>query len=258
MQRKEYLREKLAENSINILHKAYEVKAGHIGGSLSMSQFLLPIIYEFEIANPHQFHLLLSKGHGSLGLYSILHTLNITSRPYRDFCSNNDPFSLHGHTCSKGYARLVASTGSLGHGLPISLGFAYGLSLLGLQEPVICIMGDGELQEGTTWECLLHRKHLPSNLKILIDDNESIETKTDDVIKSVGALTEVIYCDVTSFNDIQMLVDSLRNPGAFIVVCKTIKNANIAGFENDPKWHAGIPNKSEFDKMRKSLSIRLE
>ena len=76
---KRRLKKLLLKNTQQILQKANSVRSGHIGGSVSMSQFLLPILYYLEIENSINYRLVLSKGHASLGLYSILSLLNINN-----------------------------------------------------------------------------------------------------------------------------------------------------------------------------------
>ena len=137
------------ENTCKILKKATEVEAGHIGGSLSMSQFLLPIIYFLEIENKFNYKLILSKGHASLGLYSIINLLNINQKPFENYCTKKIE-SFHGHTCSKSFDRLLASSGSLGHGLLLLWDM---LTPKRLRMPIHLLfdLRDGELQEGTLW-----------------------------------------------------------------------------------------------------------
>ena len=89
-----------------------------------MSQFLLPILYYLEIENSVNYRLVLSKGHASLGLYSILSLLNINKLPFKNYCTNKID-SFHGHACKNSFDKLLASTGSLGHGLPIAMGYSY-------------------------------------------------------------------------------------------------------------------------------------
>ena len=69
---KEDIKNLLVENTCQILRKANEVNAGHIGGSISMSQFLLPLMYFLEIENHLEYRLVLSKGHASLAHSAIL------------------------------------------------------------------------------------------------------------------------------------------------------------------------------------------
>ena len=68
---------------------------------------------------------------------------------------------------------IHATTGSLGHGLPISTGMALGRKLQGIEGRVIVMISDGECQEGTTWESLLiAARHQLSNLLVLVDYNK--------------------------------------------------------------------------------------
>ena len=189
--KKEILEKLLFDNTHQILKKAHEVKAGHIGGSLSMSQFLLPLIYFLEIENSLKYNLVLSKGHASLGLYSILDLLNINKDPLLNYCTKKINL-FHGHTCAKSFKNLLASSGSLGHGLPLAMGFAYAQKLKKNYAPVICILGDGELQEGTLWESLLHIFNMKVNIKVIIDFNNSIETKTLKIDNAIKSIVEVV------------------------------------------------------------------
>jgi len=247
----------LYENTCKILKKANEVNAGHIGGSLSMSQFLLPIIYYLEIEENFNYRIILSKGHASLGLYSILDLLNINKRPFNNYCTKKSD-SFHGHTCSKSFNKLISSSGSLGHGLPIAMGFAYTQQLKKSNIPVICILGDGELQEGTLWESLLHIFKMKLNIKILIDFNNSIETNTIKVDKVVKDIVKTNDFSAHSYSDINKAINLISFIGPEIIIFRTKKLANVSSYESKPQWHAGIPNRVELSDMLKKVSISLE
>ena len=245
------------ENTCKILKKATEVKAGHIGGSLSMSQFLLPIIYFLEIENKFNYKLILSKGHASLGLYSIINLLNINQKPFENYCTKKIE-SFHGHTCSKSFDKLLASSGSLGHGLPIAMGYAYTEKIKNTNTPVICILGDGELQEGTLWESLLHIFNMKLNIKILIDFNSSIETNTIEVDKSIKNLIETFDYSGHSYSDIKETIKLISIVGPKVIIFRTTKLANVSSYESKPQWHAGIPKIKELNDMLNKISIKLE
>ncbi len=247
----------LHKNTCNILKKANEVKAGHIGGSLSMSQFLLPIIYYLEIAQKFNYKILLSKGHASLGLYSILDLLKINKKPFQNYCTKESG-SFHGHTCSKSFDKLISSSGSLGHGLPIAMGYAYTEKLKNSNIPVICILGDGELQEGTIWESLLHVFNMKLNIKIIIDFNNSIETNTLKIDTGIKNLVRTNDFSGHSYSDIKKAINLISSIGPEIIIFRTTKLANVSSYESKPQWHAGIPNCDELNDMLKKVSIRLE
>ena len=247
----------LHKNTCSILKKANEVKAGHIGGSLSMSQFLLPIIYCLEIEKKFIYKIILSKGHASLGLYSILALLKINENPFNNYCTKKKN-SFHGHTCAKSFKKLIASSGSLGHGLPIALGYAYTEQLKKSNIPVICILGDGELQEGTLWESLLHIFNMNLNIKILIDFNSSIETDTLKIDNGISKFVRTHDLSGHSYSDINEAIRLISEVGPEIIFFRTTKLANVNTYESKPQWHAGIPDKKELNDMLKKVSIRLE
>ena len=206
------LKNLLLENTQQILQKASSVKSGHIGGSVSMSQFLLPIIYFFEIENSIDYRIVLSKGHASLGLYSILSLLNINKLPFKNYCTNSEG-SFHGHTCKNSFSKLLASTGSLGHGLPIAMGYSYTKKLSKSSIPIICIMGDGELQEGTFWESILHFSRMNLNIKILIDFNDSIDTNTLKIDKAIKSFLEVHELNAFSYSHLKKGIELIYSNG---------------------------------------------
>ena len=254
---KKILKKLLLENTQKILQKANSVRSGHIGGSVSMSQFLLPIIYYLEIENTIDYRLVLSKGHASLGLYSILSLLNINKIPFKNYCTNNID-SFHGHTCKNSFSKLLASTGSLGHGLPIAMGYSYAEKLSKSITPIICIMGDGELQEGTFWESILHFSRMNLNMKILIDFNDSIDTDTLKIEEAIKSFLEVHELNAFSYSDLKKGIELIDSDGPKIILFNTVKLANVKNYESKPQWHAGIPNAIELSDMLDNINIKLE
>ena len=68
---------------------------------------------------------------------------------------------------------INCTTGSLGHGLPISTGMAFAKKKLNVKGNIYVLISDGECQEGTTWESfLIASKHKLDNLIVLIDYNK--------------------------------------------------------------------------------------
>ena len=244
------------QNAFAIFDKCFQVKAGHIGGSLSLSQFLLPILLH-SISHEYIAYtkLILSKGHASLGLYSLLKVLDITHIPYDNYCSLA-PDSYHGHTCKTAHKLIAHSTGSLGHGLPFSLGLAKANYLQGSREHLICVLGDGELQEGTFFETLLHlldNKHL--NLTIIIDDNSSIDSSTVNACSLLSSLVPFLQTyDCSSFGELVELSYSSFNPGLNFIRCITNKYFGLPESFHDPKWHASVPTFDELQFMKSNFT----
>ena len=121
-------------------------------------------------------HFILSKGHGTIALYSILAAKGYFPVAWLD------AFLRHGghlgsHPDRTQVPGVEASTGSLGHGLPIAAGVALALRAKGLTEPrVFVLCGDAELNEGSNWEAiLLAPNQRLGNLTLLVVDNHSSE-----------------------------------------------------------------------------------
>jgi len=105
---------------------------------------------------------ILSKGHGPAALYAILAAKGFFPADWLD------SFMDHG-------GRLEASTGSLGHGLPMAVGVALALRAKGFTDRrVVVLSGDAEFNEGSNWEAILLAPQLKlGNITLLVIDNHS-------------------------------------------------------------------------------------
>jgi transketolase len=117
---------------------------------------------------------ILSKGHGPAALYAILAARGFFPAGWLDRFLDHDGH-LGGHPDRMQVPGIEASTGSLGHGLPMAVGVALALRAKGLREQrTIVLCGDAELNEGSVWEAILLAPHLRlSNLTLLVIDNHS-------------------------------------------------------------------------------------
>jgi transketolase len=117
---------------------------------------------------------ILSKGHGPVAYYAVLAAKGFfPAELLRGFMTWGSP--LGSHPDRRQIPGVEASTGSLGHGLPMSVGVALALRAKGLDEQrVIVLCGDGELNEGSNWEAILVAPSLGlANLTLLVIDNHS-------------------------------------------------------------------------------------
>ena len=115
----------------------------------------------------------LSKGHGCLAYYSLLVQMgHITIDELKNFGKKDS--KLGGHPDRNKIKNVYASTGSLGHGFPISVGTALAKKIKGDKGKVICLIGDGEANEGSIWESfMIASKNKLNNLVCIIDNNNS-------------------------------------------------------------------------------------
>ena len=117
---------------------------------------------------------LLSKGHGPMAFYAVLSWMGFFPEDeLRRFLAYDG--KLGGHPDRRQVPGVEASTGSLGHGLPMATGVAYALRAKGLDEQrVFVLTGDAELNEGSNWEAVLHAGAAGlANLTLIVVDNRS-------------------------------------------------------------------------------------
>jgi transketolase len=130
----------------------------------------------------------LSKGHGPVALYAVLAAKGFIPADWLDRFMAHDG-RLGSHPDRHLVPGVEASTGSLGHGLPIAVGIAQALRARGADEPrVIVLCGDGELNEGSAWEAILLAPHLElGSLTMLVIDNHSSTLPLDGWRERLGA-----------------------------------------------------------------------
>ena len=153
-------------------------RRGHIGPALSLIEILRVLydsILKYNSNEPkwsNRDRFILSKGHGCLALYAILADKEFFKMEELDnFC---EPKSiLGGHPERDKIPGVEASTGALGHGMPIAVGIALAAKIKNKDYKTYVVTGDGEINEGSVWEAAMSAsKHKLNNLCVLIDHNK--------------------------------------------------------------------------------------
>lgn len=235
----------------------------HMGGDMSMIDVLTALFHHTmhvspELENdPERDRFILSKGHGAVCMYIIMAQKGFFD--YKEIC---DTYGKVGskfgqHPCKTRLPMLDASTGSLGHGLPLSVGMAASAKQKGAQHRVFCMMGDGETCEGSVWEAAMTGRALGlGNLVALVDRNKQLMTSfSEDSIKLDPYADKwrafgwnVI--EIQDGNDMKQVVaalDSLPAGGdtPTIIIANTVKGKHISFMERQIKWHAGSLNEQD-------------
>ena len=237
-----------------IVSAAYHANHGHIPSALSMVEIFVAL----DKIKTDDDIILLSKGHGCLSLYSML-----TIQGYIDekelFAFGKKGSKLGGHPDRNKLDKIYASTGSLGHGLPIAVGSAMAKKIKKQKGRVFCVIGDGESNEGSIWESsLIASKNKLNNLVCIVDNNNSqVRSLPSDGLvekfKSFGWETsEVDGHDIDSmlFN-IQIKLESNK---PVVIIANTIKGKGIKEIENDMfAWHHRSPSDDEFKRFIKEI-----
>ncbi len=231
----------------SIVRAAYDAKEGHIASAFSVLDILW-VLHNVVMGPDDVF--ILSKGHASLALYAIL------GFDLADFASYKSP--LGGHPSRNELPRVTASTGSLGHGLPMAVGIALARKIKGRIGRVFCLVGDGECNEGSIWESLLLAKqHKLDNLTIIVDNNHS----TNRALR-LGDLTSkfqsfgfwVKQSDGHDQAELQRKLFMMYYSFPTVVVANTIKGKGCKRMENNPEWHHRAPNLEELNEILAELS----
>ncbi|MFW9991917.1 MAG: transketolase [Candidatus Odinarchaeota archaeon] len=228
-----------------VLDMVYQAGRGHIGSSLSCVELLVAIYYSGMFDFPND-KFILSKGHACASLYAILADLGYFDLEQLE--TFNQEFSvLEGHANNK-VNGIEVSTGSLGQGLGIGVGYALGMHMKNEPYKVVVLMSDGECWEGTVWEAaMLAAHHHLSNLILIVDRNQQCVL---DYTESVNRLEPLAYkweafgwhfieAEGHSFEDLMLSLyqATLVANKPIVIIADTIKGKGIPFMERNVAWH---------------------
>ena len=251
----------------------FTAASGHPGGSMSCMDALTTLYFnEMNIdpadpRNPDRDRFVLSKGHCSPALYSVLAERGFF--PVEDlklFRSIKGHYS--GHPDMVNVPGVDMSTGSLGQGLSAAVGMALAAKHNGKTYRTYSILGDGEIAEGQIWEAIMAAaKWKLDNLCIFVDLNGlQIDGKTADVMPTdpVDAKFEafnwnVICIDGHDFDQILAALAQAREVKGMptAIIMKTTKGKGISFMENQAGWHGKAPNAEQFATAKAELEAKI-
>jgi transketolase len=256
------LKEKARAIRTSVVESLAVAGSGHLGGSLGLAD-VFSVLYFHQLnhkpANPNwplRDRLILSIGHVAPVLYaSLAHSGYFDPKELLTLRKLGS--RLQGHPGKdKGLPGLEISSGSLGQGLSVACGIALAARLDKAAFRTWCIMGDGELQEGSVWEAAMCASHYKlNNLTAIVDRNYcQIDGSTENVM-SLEPLAEkwksfgwnVEECNG---NDIPDIIRAFSNLNAVqdkptIVLAKTKMGKGVKEIEDDYRWHGKVPDKEQ-------------
>ncbi|MEO7993431.1 MAG: transketolase [bacterium] len=227
--------------------------SGHAGGPLSAADYMTYLywnvmdIHTQQLDKPDRDRAIISNGHCSALNYALLAHRGFFNRSYL-LTFRSTPSRLQGHPNRLKVAGLEASTGSLGHGLSIGLGLAFGNKLSKSPGHVYVNVGDGELQEGSCWEAIMAAGHYKSdNFCMMVDWNDAqIDGKMTDImnIEPIGDKLRafhwhVVEADGHDYDQIAAAFEEAKHhKGApTALVFKTIMMKGVPSLEDQYQWH---------------------
>ncbi len=253
---------------IKVLEMVYKAQSSHVGSNYSAID-ILTILY--DIANitkekkKNEDKIIISKGWIAASVYYFLARKGIIPKKDLDsYCKKDSKYIGLLEPTVNG---VEASGGSMGFGLPFGTGFALSKKIKEDKGRVYVLMGDGEMQCGTTWESALIASHQKlDNLTVIIDCNDlQAMGKVKDVL-DIGNLKkkweafnwEAIEIDGHNFKEIEMAltVFSKKKEKPTVIIAKTIKGKGVSFMENDNQWHYRAPEKEEYERAMRELIER--
>ncbi|GGA69494.1 transketolase [Pseudoclavibacter endophyticus] len=246
--------------------------AVHIGGDLSAAD-VLTALFQYgmhvdpsDLRNPERDRFVLSKGHAAVCMY-----IAMSIRGFFDFDGIVDTYgkldSAYGmHPCKVQLPGVEASTGSLGHGLPLAVGMALSARGRGEAHRVFTLLGDGETGEGSVWEAAMAaRSNRLGNLVAVIDRNRQLMTSfaEERVVfepypdKWAAFGWNVVQVDGHDMSALVGAIDGLPSSSSerpTVIIAETVKGKGVDFMEHNLAWHAGRLGAADLERAMASLA----
>ena len=259
----------------DVIDMIVEGRAGHIGGDMSVMEILTELYFDQMNISPENMddadrdRFIMSKGHSVEAYYAVLAKKGFFD--IKDVIAEFSKFGSQfiGHPNNK-LPGIEMNSGSLGHGLPVSVGMALAGKMDKKDYRVYTVMGDGEVAEGSVWEGAMAASHYKlDNLCAVVDRNRlQISGNTEDVMahddlhERFGSFGWNVI-DVADGNDIAQLKEAFdaakeAKGKPTVLIANTVKGKGSPVMENKANWHHKVPNAEELLQIRKDLAERKE
>lgn len=238
------------------------LQAGKTGAHLAPSLSLVELTYAvLKSLDLEQDSFILSKGHGALGYYAVMHQLGmITDDKMASFEQNGGDFP--GQPSRSPHNGIEYSSGSLGMGLSYGLGRAFAKKQYGGTTYVV--LGDGELNEGSVWEAAALAAQLKLDNLVAIIDNNQLQSDgtcssiiTMDLVRLFTAHGwHVSQCDGHSVTELNRALKSRTVGIPSVILAKTVKGKGVSFMENTNEWHHHVLETEAYEQAVKELGER--
>ncbi len=228
-----------------VFEMVVNAKKGHLGGSLSCVDILVALFY--GVMSPQDMFIL-SKGNAAATLYAILADKGYF--PKEELMTYNIPGSrLEGHP-HIGIPGVFCNSGSLGNGL----GIACGVAMARPESRVYILVGDGESEEGSSYESLHFASQNRLPLTVLFDANSFEATgRAKHTFRASRPGSSNGSINGHLFKDILAHLSKYQTVGFLMLPCRTIKGKGVSFMENTWEWHNKVPNAEQIEQARREL-----
>lgn len=270
------LEEKVIQLRKDMYKTTQKIGYAHLGGGHSMADVAVALYYDFlkfdpeNPKDPDRDRFVLSKGHCGHVLYNIFVDKGMYTKEelWSEYNKPGGRFGMHPN-CHY-IEGIEASTGSLGHGLSIALGMAIAARNNGKNHRIICMVGDGEMNEGSVWEALMAAGNFGmSNLTLIIDYNKCTGSGPTEKVMNIEPLGdklqafnwEVKSMDGHDMQDILATLHSLPEVDAaekskpWAIISHTVKGKTMLdGLEGSASSHIGVvPDEETYNRLCASV-----
>jgi transketolase len=245
----------------NIIKMLCEAKSGHPGGSLSATDIVTTLFFNFlnynvdNFQDPNRDRFVLSKGHAAPVLYAAL--------AEKGFIKEEELMTLRklgsrlqGHPDMKKLPYVEMSTGSLGQGLSAAVGMALSAKIDKKDYYTYALIGDGEIQEGQIYEASMFASHYKLNNLIVFLDNNNLQIDGDiRKVMNPHPLPEKWeafnwYVQTIDGHDLEQICQAVENAKKeknrpSMIIAKTVKGKGVSFMENKASWHGSAPCEEE-------------
>ena len=258
---------KLRQDAVDLICAG---KSGHIGGDMSVMEILTELYFDQMNVDPklaedeNRDLFILSKGHSVEAYYAVLAKKGFLDKEdlLKRFSKFGSPYIGHPNNKLPG---IEMNSGSLGHGLPVSVGMALATKMDGKERRVYVVMGDGELAEGSVWEgAMAAHQYKLDNLCAVVDRNRlQISGNTEDIMGQDDLCQRFTsfgwhVIDVADGNDIDQLHSAFEEAKTVkgkptILIANTVKGKGSPVMENKAQWHHKVPTREEYEQIMSDL-----
>lgn len=264
----DYYAERAKEIRRTILSTLYAAHGSFNGGSLSAADILTVLYHGYmRIGGDTPFEdrdvFFLSKGHCSSALYAALVSIGLMPRErLADYGRDGSTLGVHPKLDPR--SGIEASSGSLGHGLPIAVGYALAARIQHKPSHIYVLMGDGECNEGSVWEnmAFASRQKL-DNLTVIVDRNRLQGCGRDQDILNYGDMAKKFEAfgfrtiDIDGHNyeelDRALAFANQKAECPTAIIANTVKGKGVSFMEDRLEWHYKSTTDEQYEKAMREL-----
>ena len=258
-----------AQLSIDSIRASTAAGSGHPTSSMSAAHLLAVLFADHlrydvdDPKNPANDRFVLSKGHASPLMYSVLKAIGaIGDEDLLSFRKFGSP--IQGHPAPVPELPWIdVATGSLGQGLPVGLGMALAMLLDGLPGRVWVLLGDSESAEGSVWEAMENASHREvRNLVAILDMNRLGQrgpTMLEWDAEAYAARARAFGWQtlMVDGHDVEAIDRAYREAtsgvGPTFIVARTIKGHGVSFLADLDGWHGKSVSEEQTEEAIKEL-----